>query len=300
MKRAITYPKGKHPAEATPPGQARIDKKCRLGYGSDTNVRARSIIYSFLLCLALPLSGKAQEAPGHKNRALYITAGLLHSAERDEAYSSLLYSGALPSVMIGYGVEGAKKSEQVWAGYSAGNVENRFGARAGITTAGIFNYTLYHAEQEPSRGFHLGWSNNNLLSIRNYKDAANFSPRFDYHTSFGPAARYRYAFGGAISGLSVEAVAHLQLIGFFLQSGYVSDAPDGTVGAGGFGALLRSARLFVPGRDWSWGIWPSLTYTLGSGNALSLMYRYDMAVLEDAHRSSASRGYYLLTLTAKL
>lgn len=302
MKRAITYPKGKHPAEATPPGQARIDKKCRLRYGSDTNVRARSIIYLFLLCLALPLSGKAQEAPGHKNRALHIAAGLLHFAERDEAYSSLLYSGALPSVMIGYGVEGAKKSEQVWAGLSAGNVENRFGARAGITTAGIFNYTLYHAEQEPSRGFHLGWSNNNLLSIRDFEDAANFSPRFDYHTSFGPAARYRYTFAGAFSGLSLEAVGHFQLIGFFLQSGYVSDAPDGTLGGNGsgFGELLRSASLFYPGKAWNWGLWPSLHYTLRSGTTLGFAYRYDMAILEGAHRSSSSRGYYLLTLTAKL
>ncbi len=262
----------------------------------------RAKIYLFVFSLIAPFAGNAQEVEPQKTRALHIAAGPLHSAERGRAYSPLTYAGALPSVLIGYGVEGPKKSEQVWAGLSAGNVENRFGARAGITTAGIFNYTLYHSKQEPSRGFHFGWSNNNLLSMRDFEDAANFSPRFDYHTSFGPAARYRYTFAGAFSGLSLEAVGHFQLIGFFLQSGYVSDAPDGTLGNNGSGSgeLLRSASLFYPGKTWNWGIWPALRYTLRSGTTLAFTYRYDMAILDGAHRSFSSRGHYLLTLTAKL
>ena len=262
----------------------------------------RAIFLLSFFCLAARLPLHAQDKPAaEKARALHIAAGVLHSAERDRAYSPVLYSGALPSVMLGYSVEGPDKSEQVWAGFSTGSLENRFGAQASGTTAGIINFTFYHKKKVPARGFHFGWSNNNRLSFRDFEGAANFSPRFGYHTSFGPAARYRRTFGGKLSALSLEAVGHVQLIGFFLQSGYVSDAPDGTLGGdAGFGGLLRSARLFVPGREWNWGLWPRLTYTLSSGNALSLMYRYDMAVLEGAHRSSASRGYYLLTLTAKL
>lgn len=262
----------------------------------------RAIFLLSFFCLAARLPLHAQDKPAaEKARALHIAAGVLHSAERDRAYSPVLYSGALPSVMLGYSVEGPDKSEQVWAGFSTGSLENRFGAQASGTTAGIINFTFYHKKKVPARGFHFGWSNNNRLSFRDFEGAANFSPRFGYHTSFGPAARYRRTFGGKLSALSLEAVGHVQLIGFFLQSGYVSDAPDGTLGGdAGFGGLLRSARLFVPGRAWNWGLWPRLTYTLSSGNALSLMYRYDMAVLEGAHRSSASRGYYLLTLTAKL
>jgi hypothetical protein len=243
----------------------------------------------------------AQEKPPDRQRHLAVEAGILYSAERDRAYSPLPYRGLLPAVLLGYGVDKAHRSERFWASYSNGTLANRFGARTEVLTARIFNYTLYERKRAEGSDWRFGWSNNNALSLRDYAEAANFSPRFDYHTSFGPAVGFDRAFGGRLAGLELTVVGHLQLLGFFVQSGYVSAAPDATLGEDiGFGSLLRSVRPFVPGRDWNWGTWSSLRYRLASGTELGLAYRYDMTVLTDSHRSTRSRGHYLFTLIAKL
>ena len=253
----------------------------------------------FLAVLARPVF--AQEEADPRRRALRIAAGVLLSAERDRAYSPLPYRGALPAVMLGYGAKNSRRTAQVWGAYGAGILENRLGGRVDVRTARIFNYTLYERRGAAAGDLRLGWSNNNTLDFRDFEDARNFSPRFDYHTSFGPAISYGHAFGGRLAGLELSVVGHLQLLGFFLQSGHVSSAPDATLGSdAGFGALWRSVRPFVPGRDWNWGTWSSLRYLLDSGTELGLAYRYEMTVLDGAHRSARSRGHYLLTITAKL
>lgn len=243
-----------------------------------------------------------QEASDGKKRYLQIAAGPSSSAIRDRGYSPLRYSGAVPSVMMGYGAEGPEKSELFWLALSGGGLENDFGARVHTTAVRFLNYTLYHREGDPASGLHLGWSNDNALHIRDFTAASNFSPRFDYHTSFGPAARYRYVFEGALAGLSLDAVAHFQAIGFTLQSGYVSDAPAGTEGQDDPGILdvLKSARLFYPVKAWDWGAAATLRYPLGPGNSLGFSYRYDRTSIDNAHRSIRSSGRYWFTIMIKL
>ena len=256
-----------------------------------------------LLLVSLLLSQPAysQSAPPDTQRTLQVTAGLLYTVERDQAYSPLAYRGVLPTVSLGYGVSRPRRTVRFWGGYGAGVLNNRFGAQAEVRTAYVFNYTLYARRRAETRGIRWGWSNHNVFRLRDYSDAANFMPRFDYHTSFGPAAGYELPFGGWLAGLKLSVVGHLQLVGFFLQSGYVSSAPDETLGAdSGFGALLRSVRPLLPGRDWNWGAWSRLRYRLNAGTELGLAYRYDMTTLKAAHRSFYSQGNYLLTLTAQL
>ena len=248
--------------------------------------------------LILPFFVTGQDDTEKKTRQLHLAAGLLRAAQRDLAYSPLSYSGAIPSVMIGYGNEGAKKSEQFWLNFSAGELNNDFNARMRSKMAGFLNYTFYYRNTDASQDVVFGWANNNMLNIRNFEDAANFSPRFDYHTSFGPAARFRRFFGGLSPRLDVEAAAHFQLIGFLLQSGYVAGGPGGD--GDGLRSLLDSAALFYPGKAWDWGVSLRLQYILRSGNCLSFQHRFDRTTLEHSHRSARSGGHYFLMLTAKL
>lgn len=148
--------------------------------------------------------------------------------------------------------------------FSAGHLENDFNTRMRSKTAGFLNYTFYFRDSDASQDFVFGWANHNLLNIRHFEDAANFSPRFDYHTSFGPAISFRRIFGGPRFRLGAEAVAHFQMIGFMLQSAYVAGGPGGD--GDGLRSLLDSATLFYPGKAWDWGMSLRLRYTLDSGN----------------------------------
>jgi hypothetical protein len=265
-----------------------------------------SMIYIHLLLILIPmllsLPASAQDSPPEKQRSLEVAGGLTLSAERDRAYSPLLYSGSGLGVMLGYSVEGPKKSEKIWLQYAFGCLKNRFDALSTSRTASIFNYTLYHPQGATAKRLHLGWSNRNMLRWREFMEARNFQPRFDYHTSFGPAGRYTHQFQGKLSRFRFELFGHIQLIGFFLQSSLVSGSPPGYEEENdeGLSAILRSMRFFYPGKAWDLGIWPALHYRLNSGNSLSLSYRYDRTVLEDARRSARSRGFYFLTLNALL
>lgn len=248
--------------------------------------------------LIIPFFVAGQDDAEKKTHHLDVAAGLLSMAQRDPAYSPLSYGGILPSVTIGYGNEGAKKSERFWLNFSAGHLENDFNARMRSTTAGFLNYTFYFRDSDASQDLVFGWANHNLLNIRHFEDAANFSPRFDYHTSFGPAASFRRIFGGPRFRLDAEAAAHFQLIGFMLQSAYVAGGPGGD--GDGLRSLLDSATLFYPGKAWDWGMSLRLRYTLSSGNSVSFQYRYDRTTLEKSHRSARSGGHYFLMLTAML
>jgi hypothetical protein len=256
----------------------------------------------FFFCLFCIPEASAQARDSLKKRSLQVAGGLALSAERDRGYSPLIYSGIMPTVMLGYSLESPKKSEKVWLQYTAGKLKNRFDAPSTSRSFNLFNYTLYHPKGNAANRLQLGWSNHNHLVFRKFEDARNFQPRFDYHSSFGPAGRYQHQFGGKLSRFSLEVVAHVQLFGFFLQSSLVSGSPPGYEEEEdeGFSAILRSMRLFHPGTALDLGIWPGLHYQLKSGNSLSLSYRYDLTVLKDARRSAQSRGFYFLTLNALL
>ena len=79
--------------------------------------------------LIIPFFVAGQDDAEKKTHNLHIAAGLLRTAQRDPAYSPLSYGGVIPSVTIGYGNEGAKKSERFWLNFSAGHLENDFNAR---------------------------------------------------------------------------------------------------------------------------------------------------------------------------
>ncbi len=239
---------------------------------------------------------------GQADRRLELSAGMLVSAERDPGFSPLLFAGAGISGYASYIRETEARSDLLDVYYSRSSLNNRFGSGMDVHSAGIMVFHFFHDGKEPGKGLHWGWSNNNEFSVRNNESVNNFNNRFDYVTSFGPAARFRHPFSLFGRSFSIQAIAHMQLLGFVMQSSYVSQAPKGyeVETVGGLDVFRQSVEWFHPGRAWNIGIWPRLQYQLGTGNLLSLGYKYGYTRLDGAHRLTKSRGNWYLGIQAGL
>ncbi len=238
-----------------------------------------------------------------KKRDLHISyPGIRFNAERDFAYSPLMYSGVQGSFAISYSVIKSNTSDLVFLNYTSGNNTNKFGSIMQVVTAGIQTYKFYHRMQETGNGFCLGWSNNNEFNTREVEDVRNFNNRNEYFTSFGPAIRYRYPFIVLNRQVHFQTLAHLQLLGFKLQSSYVTSLPPGFQESNtkGFRKFLNSIELFYPGSGLNVGIQPTLMYELKSGNGLSISYRYDYLNIKGPHNVEKSRGTWSVGIITAL
>lgn len=247
-----------------------------------------------------------QFRPGHaseKDRYLHINfPGIRLDAERDRAYSPLIYSGIQGSFSIAFSAEKPALSDYVSIHYSTGKASNSYGSNMDVQTAGIQTYDFYHKEADRNSGLHWGWSNNNEFNTRNVEDMGNFNDRSEYFTSFGPAARYRFPFTLLNRQFRFETLAHLQLLGFKVQSSYVTSIPAGFEEPSnkGINGFLKSVELFYPGNAWNFGIQSTLRYELKSGNALNIGYKYDYLRLRGAHITEKSRGSWYFGITTAL
>ncbi|MFO7998339.1 MAG: hypothetical protein R6U86_05080 [Bacteroidales bacterium] len=254
-----------------------------------------------VLMVVFLLSG-ISKSDAQQARWLHVNPGLQISAERDLGFSPLLYSGTGGMISLGYGVERDHSTDFVDAFFSSGNLSNRWETGMQVGSGGILAFRFYHGGEDAGRGFQWGWSNNNELSVRDNESMTNFNNRFDYFTSFGPAGRYRLPFEFLGHGFLFQALAHVQLIGFKLQSSFVSQNPKGyeVQTVSGWDVYRHSVELFVPGSSWNFGLRPSLQYRLRSGNSFSINYRYDFTRLEGAHRVTKSRGKWFVGLIVAL
>ena len=246
-----------------------------------------------------------QLQPGHtadKENYLHVGfPGIRHAAERDRAYSPLVYSGMQGSISAGFSSEGPSFSDYVAINYSTGKISNSYGSTMKVRAAGIQTFKFYHSGKERQEGFHWGWSNNNEFSTRNVEDMGNFNDRSEYFTSFGPAARYRLPFTLLNRQFHFETLAHLQLLGFTVQSSYITSLPPGFEDPSykGLKAFLESIDIFYPGNSLNFGLQPTLRFWLKSGNMLSIGYKYDYLRLRGAHITEKSRGsWYFGIITA--
>lgn len=245
-----------------------------------------------------------QFQPGHaseKERYLHVCfPGIRHDAERDLAYSPLIYSGIQGSFSVAFSSESLSLSDYIAINYSTGKISNSYGSAMQVHTAGIQTYKFYHSDTDRQEGLHWGWSNNNEFNTRDVEDI-NFNNRSEYFTSFGPAARYRLPFTLLNRQFHFETLAHLQLVGFTLQSSYVTSLPPGFEDPSnkGITGFLKSIDIFYPGNSWNFGIQPTMRYRLKSGNMLSIGYKYDYLRLRGAHITEKSRGsWYFGIITA--
>jgi hypothetical protein len=259
------------------------------------------LIAAFLPGVGFSAFAQDAENPNLTRHRIGLSFGMQRSAERDAAYSPLVFAGTVPAIGAHYLRRGAKSTDQIHLSFAVGELNNRFGAGMRLFHAGLITYKFYH-RRDPEKPLQFGWTNQNMVSVRTFADANNFNPRADVHTTFGPALHYHYVPGLLKQRLRFEVQGHLQVIGFLIASDYVSPFPAGFTdrSRSGVSALWHSARLLYPGAVWHWGLWPQVSYRLDNGNALGFSYRYDMVLLRGAHHSAGSRGQYLFSLNMAL
>jgi hypothetical protein len=232
-------------------------------------------------------------------RALMLNFGTQNIWERDYGYSPLVFQGSNAGFTLGYMNVGEKKRDEVYLHYSRIPMLNDFDATMVGTHASVMTYTFYKANWLPEK-FIFGWSNNNALSLRNFQDAQNFNPRFDYHTSFGPAIRFQTNFGNE-QKWRFTSQAHWQIIGFLFSASYVTSPPDPFLHEQStFNAFWQSIKFFQPFQQYDLGILNQLFYQLPNRNELGIGYRFNYTSLENAHRSQRSGGHYFFQLNFKL
>ncbi|MCC5929868.1 MAG: hypothetical protein JJU28_11525 [Cyclobacteriaceae bacterium] len=252
----------------------------------------------YLILLSLILMQSWVLAQG-KQRTLFLNTGPQNAWERDFAYSPLVYKGCAMGFTLGYSSIGEKKTDEVYLHYSSLPMQNAFEAEMTGTLASVITYTFYKAAWLPEK-ITIGWSNNNALSLRNYQDAQNFNPRFDFHTSFGPAARYQTSFGKD-NQWRFSSQAHWQVIGFLLSASYVTSPPDPFLHEQStFNAFWQSIRFFQPFQQHDLGMLNQLFYRLSNGNEIGIGYRFHYTSLENAHRAQHSGGHYFFQLNFQL
>jgi hypothetical protein len=243
----------------------------------------------------IPLLAFAQK----NQRSILINTGTQNTWEKDFAYSPLVYKGSSMGFTLGYTSVGEKKTDEVYLHYSRLPLQNAFNAGLTATHASVMTYTFYKADWLPEK-FTLGWSNNNALSLRNFEDSQNFNPRFDFHTSFGPAIRYQ-TFLGNQQQWRFSSQANWQVIGFLFSASYVTSPPDAFLHEQStFNAFWQSIRFFQPFQQQDLGILNQLFYQLSNGNEIGIGYRFHYTSLENAQRSQRSGGHYFFQLNFRL
>jgi hypothetical protein len=234
-----------------------------------------------------------------QSHTLWFGGGLTLEALRDEGYSPLLFSGTGLTGLIGY-EKTASRRETTWLlSYGHINTANRYSRNLTVNSVGLLNVNLYKRVDSP---FAWGWSNNNGFHNRNIDGFSNFNGRTDFFTSFGPAGKYERSFAIKNQLFTFKAISHLQLIGFYVPSGYVASLPKG-FGYEPNGVLQgfwNSIYLFYPGGAWNAALWPKAEWHLSTGNSISLNYLYEYTRLSGAQMHERSSGMWFLTFNMKL
>lgn len=253
------------------------------------------------ICLFVILMTSVSIHSFGQSHIMFFGGGIKPEALRDKGYSPLLYSGVGFEGFLGY-QKSKDRKETIWLlKISSGNLSNEFNRNLGTTAVGLINFNFYK-RNTTENPFQWGWSNNNSFHRRHIDDFLNFNGRSDYFTSFGPSIKYASPFVLKQRTFSFQAVSHVQLLGFYLPSGYVSSLPSG------FGyeqnsivaSVFKSAYLFYPGSAWNFGLWSKLEWHLRTGNSLALNYLYEYTSFSKPHVSGRSTGSWIFTFKVLL
>ena len=261
----------------------------------------RTLTWMFrgLLLAAFLVSATAQAEEPASHR-VSMGLGLVSGAQLDRGYSPLIYSGVQGAVEAGYSHRADGRERSFWLGYQSGAMQSRHGRNLESRSVSFLVATMYRLGEESP--FYLGWSNDNQFHSRSIDGFLNFTGRSDYFTSFGPAAKYSTGFRLFGQAFSVDVLSHVQLLGFYLPSGYVSSLPRGFgyEPGGFFDSFASSVFLFHPGSAISAGLRPELQWFWGDGSSLAFSYSYEFVALSNVHTSRRSRGHFLLALRMSL
>lgn len=233
-------------------------------------------LFLFLLTCMVHLNAFSQPSGN-----LWLSTGFQAFTSRDAGFSSMKYSGPRSFSTGAFALQRPHKTETFQVEFGIGPLSNQIGNSLNALSAGFWNSTFYHREKDADRGLHWGWSNQNLLNLRRHNGFTNYSLRYDYFTSIGPALRYRYPFQWKGQQFSWQTLAHWQVVGFQIKSGFIGADPAGVTEDGEpLDNFLRAVDPFYVGRDWHLGLESTLVWTLPAGNDLALRYRPEFAFLK--------------------
>lgn len=253
------------------------------------------------LVLLLVVCATVQKVQAQKQAYVQVHAGLYSAALRDKAYSPLMYFGVGKAAGLTARFDQSAASRLFCFTYSSGQYANRYSSGMGAKSVSFQTYTFYHSESK-KRFIRFGWSNQNVFISRDLESVQNFNNRSDYHTSFGPAARIGHEFRILNLELGLDIMFHIQLLGFFVASSYVTSLPPGFEGPpkSWYKGFLSSMDLFYPGNSMALGTWPSLRCRFGKGNQAGFSYNYNYQSINGSHQSQKSGGVWLVELHVAL
>lgn len=239
---------------------------------------------------------------GQRTSYINIMAGFEHIAHRDKGMSPLMYSGNGFFTGISWNTESQKRSSRMAINFSKGFQRSKYGSKIEYNTGSFRIFAFYHQNKSATKQLHWGWSSNNVFSHRYNPEFVNFMDHYEYFTNFGPAAKYLYPLKIKGRDLTVETLAHLQVIGFAIRPSYTSSYPVGFLReqTSLIKGLLNSAKVFHPGNAWNFGFRPRLNYLLNSQKRLSLGYQYEFYRLNTPNAVTQSSGIWLISLSTRL
>lgn len=252
------------------------------------------MLFEVFACFGIIMMCQMNARTQKSRQFLTMGSGIYQIRDKESGYSPLIYNGISTGFSGGYTQYKEKRINQFLFHYSGHNLTNRFHAEMRGTHASFLTHNFYKIENL-NKNIFIGWSNNNELIIKDFADAQNYTPRFSYHTSFGLSGRYDLIFGN--DRFRFSSWAHIQCMGFMLQSSAVSSLPDPFLSSdNNLSAFFKSIRLFHPFNQWNLGIQHQLAYVLPYGNEICLGYRFQYSSLEISHRSLTTSGFYFFQL----
>lgn len=260
----------------------------------------KKTILFFLLLVGLVFSEK--HARAQSEGFIVAQTGMQSFVNRDPAFSPLKYSGTRTLSSLALKLENPHKTDIFLFNFGYGPTYNKFGNSMTNINLGLLTSTFYHAAKSAEKGMHWGWSNQNEINFRSHNGFSNFSLRSDYFTAFGPTGRYLFPFLWKERKFLWENSAYMHVVGFKIQSDFVSVEPKGFVGTDRkyINSFLNSLNWFIPGKDWSLGYWSSLGWDLPTGNTVGLQYRFEYVKIDGMQPINRAAGSYMLYLKIKL
>jgi hypothetical protein len=251
-------------------------------------------IWTLLIAYCLGLSGLWSQS-----HTLYFGGGFTSEALRDQGFSPMMFSGTGMRGIAGLERSKARKNSIWLLQYSSFNTQNQFGRNLAVTSGGISNFNFYGLEEQR---WQWGWSHMSVLHHRFIDGFSNFNGRTDMFATFGVNGKYTRPFAFRGRQFSIRVVAHTQLLGFYLPSGYTASLPKGWgyESNNWLSGFWTSSYLFYPGAAWNMGLWPALQWHLKTGNTIQLLYLYDFVQLSEAQLMTRSTGTWFITFNMRL
>ena len=228
-----------------------------------------SLIFFFFCWLFLANSSRAQSFGD-----VWLSTGIQSMASKDEGFSLLNYIGNKSTSSVGFVLRKKDKTQWIQGNFSYGELVNQPGGTMNEMEVNLTNYTFYHKSKAALKGFQYGWSNKNTMHIRRHNQFSNYSFRYDYFSALGPVARHLLPFDWKKKSFLWQNMAHWQLLGIQVKSGYVGAEPENYQSENSLADnFFNTVKPFLPIRNLDLNFTSTIFWELSTGNKLGLRYQ---------------------------